>query len=146
MSNSWTFYAADGSRKITGAGETGPEGPEGPPGTTTSVESMALWTSRYRFGLGVARRLYFPHAVTITQVDVFAGDNAPSQTLTLDLLKNGSSILSSTFTLNSGDFQSGAATIADPDVAVDDYLQFEVVNAGSITGPICGRILFEYPA
>ena len=145
MGGGWTFYAADGARKTVGEqGPQGEQGPEGDPGSGGVVESALLWTSRYRFGIGVARRIYVPHAVTITEVRLFSQDAAPSSTVTVDLLKNGVSILDSPATLATGSFLGNAATIDDPDVAVNDYLQFEVINAGSLSGPINGRIKLEY--
>jgi hypothetical protein len=152
----WTFYNAQGQRLYAGAtgatgaaGSAGPSGigSPGPPGADgeDGINSLVpgppgpagatgpsgggvtfVFGSRVHPEAGVGRRAYADRTTTINHVYAWATDTAPTGTFQCDVLKNGTSIFTSTFpTITSGNFLGSAVTPTT--TSLTEYDKLEVV-------------------
>lgn len=105
-----------------------------------------IWMSRPRVETGVGRKFFADRDGTIDLVFAWATDEAPTGTMTLDLLKNGVSIFNTKPTITAGNFLGGEITsFASASFVKGDKFEPEIEALGGVTkGRIGLLIRFTY--
>lgn len=114
-------------------------------GRKTTLLFSYIWQSEAPVQTGIHNRFYVERAGTITAIrpNVVKGDGTSS--MTLDVLKNGSTIYPSATKPNVGaaNFVNGSFSPDTTDFADGDYLQINITATGSTTGAVRLMIKFE---
>lgn len=108
-------------------GATGPVGPLGPPGTQPAFSRSGLLEP-----VVGTHRYYIERANTITKVRASVGTAPVGASITIDVKKNGTSILGGTLlSVAAGQFTNTRTTSVA--VSAGDYLTVDIVSVGTST-------------
>jgi hypothetical protein len=113
----------------------GPTGATGPQGATGPVYQLFTVPSTLNVGVGKAR-FYAPQSLTVSNVRVSVGTAPTGSSVIVDVLKNGSTIFTTSGnrpTILAGTFldSSSVPDVAQATLVTNDYLVISIVQVGS---------------